>query len=330
MVTKTDLAAAALLAAGCSFDVPPVGPPLTRTYDYAVSVMAVDPGADPAVAHTGFNLDAHFSTSTSPSPCGPADFTSALDLDQNLDGCSPGAARCAGGVDNQLPALLAAARGAGATDVAAALASAVQDGRVVLLLRVEDVDGALGPTLDDEDVTVKVFRGRPLTPASRCAALYADEAPFAVDTSSLTDPDDLDTARVMWSGRIVRGRLRITEASTALSIPLSATGAAPALVLNGPYLRADLLPARGSRGNLGGAMLRAECGAFLGPTFVTPTVAAALCAARIDLTTQSSCVAPRGAVSLGLSFALTRAAIAEAAVTGPQSGMCGTLAVGAE
>src|SRR5438105_14614295 len=76
---------------------------INGTYDFVFSALTIDPNDGSPAA--GFNLDGFFSSSGDPAACGVADRQSDLDLDQNLGGCSPGAA-CQGGVDNQLPGIV--------------------------------------------------------------------------------------------------------------------------------------------------------------------------------------------------------------------------------
>ena len=123
--------------------------------------MAPDPRTH-AAGVAGFNVDGRFSgpAGAAPADCAHGDFFSTTDADQNIGTCSGGVARgglaCTGGVDNQLPELIAVLSGFG-TDVRREYADQLQRGRLTLLVRVTGVDGTPGPSLNDSDVVVTAY-----------------------------------------------------------------------------------------------------------------------------------------------------------------------------
>ncbi len=320
-----------------------VGP----TYDFVLTRFVID-GDKAAMAphpatHTqglaGFNLDGRFTGSAArdPEECLHGDFFSELDPDQNMGTCAPGAARggsaCTGGVDNQLPEIADTVSGFG-INVRESIAELLATGQTVILVRVSGVDGTPGPTLNDEQVTVRVYPvGRPMF--SDCARIGTPGLEYAVDDASLAAPGDFARARFRFNGRIVAGRLVTspTGATAApdfgIELPLG-TVVAP-LSLYRTQLRFDLTMDRASRGNLGGsAPLREVVDAIVPslPAGISPSIVNTVVQSFVDIQDPSGdpsgCRAPNGSIGMGMGFTGVRATIATTTVRGPQPGRCGS------
>jgi hypothetical protein len=320
-----------------------VGP----TYDFVLTQFVIDgdkvgTAPHPAI-HTqgvaGFNLDGRFTGATArdPEECQHGDFFSALDADQNMGTCTPGAMRggsaCTGGVDNQLPEIADTVNGFG-INVRNSIAELLSTGQTVILVRVSGVDGALGPTLNDDQVTVRVYPvGRPMF--SDCARIGTPGLEYAVDDASLAAPGDFARARYRFNGRIVAGRLiTAPTGSTAapdfgIDLPLG-TAVAP-LSLYRTQLRFDLTMDRANRGNLGGsAPLREVVDAIVPalPSGISPAIVTTVVQSFVDIQdpagSPTGCRAPNGSIGMGLGFAGVRATIVPMTVRGPQPGRCGS------
>lgn len=327
---------------------PDRSPPLPRTFTYVISSITLDEARtgsslNPAVEKwgvTGFNLDGLTSTpadvSTRDTACFHADYFSALDPDQNLgvciEGFERGGADCSGGVDNQLPEL-ARILGGFHTDLRASLNNDLHSGLVAILVRVSEVDGTPGPTLNDNSVRVHVYPiARPMF--ANCVLMGTPGQAFAVDDASLRTPGDIDSARLFYEGSIANGRLRVTRPTDPSRAPfllrLPVMGEALQLPLLATEIRFDLLPDRGTRGNLGGYVrlesLAASFSAHLPagiPSATVQSVFQSLVDVQDPAGSPAGCVAPNGGVSVGFGFDAVRAILAPETVHRPQAGMCG-------
>ncbi len=290
----------------------------------------------------GFNLDGRTSgpLGGAPADCAHGDFFSALDPDQDLGSCAPGLARggpaCVGGVDNQLPELASVFSGFG-TDLRASMRDDVAQGRTAIVLRVTGVNGVPGPALDDPAVGVQVYPvARPLF--ASCASIGAPGLPYAVDDASLTTPGDLSSARLSYTGRIVRGRLLVDPPSdpTRAAFPLPVTIMASPLTfpLQAAQVRLSMTPDRATGGNLGGYMSLAALVAQIRPLLpagIPPATVTTVLQSMVDVQLPAGdpmgCFAPNGGISVGLGFSAARAALSATTVRGPMTGACGGPAV---
>ncbi len=310
--------------------VPPADP---RTYDFVIHRFVVDQYAEPPSTRGfyGFNLDGRFSpsiTSTQAAQdCSHGDYVSTVDPDQNRDGCTGGSG-CQGGVDNQYAnvAQLFEQFHQG-TNVGACPGQRSSRGRGLILLRVADVDGTLGPDLDDPAVTVSLYPdARPLF--AECASIGQPRQPYAIDNRHLTTAGDPGSARLRFTGSIVRGRLRV--AATATSALPFALGFGGTSHLRAPQLRVSLTETSGTLGNLGGYIDQTEL-------IETITTVPALMQLRdalapliqgfADMATparngERSCDNPAGGIGIGVGFEAVRALVL-ATTSGPVPGMCG-------
>jgi hypothetical protein len=336
-------------------DVPPVGTPdaAAQTYDYVITRLLVDEGAEPGVttrAFFGFNLDHRFSPSRTASQaaddCSHGDYFSALDPDQNAGTCTAGAAGggagCQGGVDNQLPNVAQTIMQFQASlNVQSMLDDAITSGRLLILLRVSGVNGVPGPTLNDPAVSVSVFPYAWATFAD-CAGILTPGRSYAVDNRSLLTSGDLDSARFRYPASIVNGRLRI-DASAAGDATSTFAIQPPALPLFGPgatafpafsffrtQLRVGLAETASTDGNLGGFMRQGD---LVDALTTVPALmqfrdaAGPLVQGFVDVATGAAparCDAPQGGIGVGFGFHTLRATIAPAPVTGPSAGTCGS------
>ena len=329
-------------------DLPPASAPdaAAQTYDYVLNRLIVDEGAEPGIttrAFYGFNLDGRFSpsrsTSQEPADCSHGDYFSTVDPDQNMGSCTMGTvgggAGCQGGVDNQFPVIVQTLMQFQASlNVQASLNADLNAGRGLMLIRLSGVNGALGPTLNDPAVTVQVYPY--VWPAfTDCARVGRRDQIYAVDDRSLTIPNDLDSARVQFAGRIVNGRLRVTPppvGATApdLVLPVSLLGTALRLGLYQSRLHFTPGETDATLGNLGGYMRQGE---FIDAITAHPSLSAFRDAAGpliqgfVDVATgapTASCAAPQGGIGVGLGFSATRAVILSTTVSTVPVGVCGS------
>ena len=342
------------LLAGCGDDAtggtgtPTPGP--AQTFDYVINSITVDQAngmaPNPATATAGvagFDLDNLKSTPADAmmrgtAACSHADFFSTLDSDQNTGTCAAGAARggasCQGGVDNQLPEIAATVQGFG-TDIRATLTEQLQQGKVAILVRVANVNGTPGPSLNDSAVDVYLYPiGRPMF--ASCSNIGMVGQNYAVDSSSLMGGNDLiANAQYHYTGSIVNGRLRIappagsTTANFTFNLPVM--GMNIPLALFKTQLRVDMTADRGANGNLGGYAQLAPLASMLGallPAGIPISTVQTVLQSLVDIQDPSGnamgCTAPNGGISLGLGFTTVRANIQAAPVTGAQMGMCGS------
>lgn len=327
---------------------------MAQTFDYVVTQLSVDGNQTPSATSRpvfGFNLDNTRSPVTRPPEgaphCAHGDFPSALDTDQNGDAngrpCAPGSAGCQPGVDNQLPAVVdALGQFMAGLDVGALLNEQINQGKITLLVRVSDVNGALGPTLCDDNVTIRMYLGYPLF--SSCANVQMPNQMYAISASSLTNPMDPTSAMLQFRGQIVNGRLRVIPAAgmadrPSLSIPLPISGVQGlSLDLYNTQVRVTMnADGSGSDGNLGGFILKRDLLTALGrvPQLMPFLAAAApLLDGFVDIATPlggmgALCTGmgtggrEEGGIGLGLGFRTVRAQIANMVLADRMSGTCG-------
>lgn len=296
-----------------------------RTYDFAITTLAIDGNTSATMPHTGFNVDGRYSPATmqQPADCDHRDYFSAIDPDQNEMGCTGGTATCKGGVDNQLPELAGAAMML--IDIRAALTTAVSSGSVALLVRVENVNDLQ----NDSAVNVTIYQGHPMF--ASCSNIGMPNQPYAIDGMSSFMPGTT-TPRYSFPGSIVNGRLRLSPASAGgtgnvFQLPLpSIMGVSLTLNLYNTSIRVGVTETGGTNGNLGGYVLRSDLLTALGnipQAAMYRTIIEGLINGLVDVQTMSSCDAPNGGIGMGLGFTLTNATIQAAPVTGGQPGMCG-------
>lgn len=338
-------------------DVPAVEPdvPPTRStvYEYVITGVALDNLQMPNGTRgmSGFNLDGRYSPQRTRDlqefDCDHGDFFSALDPDQNMvggactEGASAGGATCHGGVDNQFPELVTTFNGLlpSRVDLAANYRDRIRAGRWSVALRVEGVDGAPGPSLDDPDVTLRVYPvAHPLF--ADCARIGTAGQRYAVDASTVRAAGDLTSARLSFPARIVGGRL-LVDAPTrmasapdfALSVPWS-DGEPAQFPLYNTQLRFDLVGGVGTRGNLGGFMLLRDLLRLVSTLPSLPidaTTLQGIFAGFVDVATPigadtASCGGRgsiEGGIGIGVGFEVTRVTLASTAVTGAPAGQCG-------
>lgn len=315
------------------------GPP--QTFDYVLNTITIDGTAekgdlDPATytrGVSGFNLDGRFSgpQGADPADCSHGDFFSTLDSDQNMGTCTAGTARggasCTGGVDNQLPAIAAAIGGFG-TDIRAAITEQLTQGKLSILLRVSNVNGTPGPSLNDDSVNVSVFTiARPMF--ASCGMINTPGQSYAIDTAA---------QELTFTGRIVNGRLIINPAAASgmpnFTFTLPIMNMNLALGLYQTQLRASLTADNGTGGNLGGYIPLRTLTTTLAPLLpagipeaTVRTVLNSLVDVQFPAGNAMGCSDPNGAIALGFSFTTVRANVQAARVTGAQAGMCGTSAM---
>jgi len=312
------------------------------TYDYVINRLLLDEGAEPPAMRPfyGFNLDGRNSPSTTAQQqavdCSHGDYFSVVDADQNMGTCAAGSAGggmgCRGGVDNQLPNVAQTIQQfQPSLDVQGTLNEQVTEGRFLIVVRVTDVNGTLGPTLNDPSVNVLVY---PYAFANfaNCANIQMPNQSYTIDNRSLTAAGDLSTARLRFTGSIVNGRLRVAPPAASgantpnFSIPLSLMGMTLNLDLFQTQLRFNL--ADGSMGNLGGYLKQTTLITALTtiPALMQFRDAAApLIQGFVDIATGTpvSCDNPEGGIGVGLGFTtrpITLTAMGAAAGT---AGNCG-------
>jgi hypothetical protein len=327
---------------------------MATTYEYVITSLTVDGNQTPSATARpvfGFNLDNQRSPVTRPPEgaphCAHGDYTSMLDTDQNGDAngraCAPGSAGCTGGVDNQLPAVVdALGQFMAGLDVGALLSTQINEGGLILLARVSDVNGTLGPTLCDDSVTIRLYIGYPLF--SNCANVQMPDQMYAIAASSVMNPMDPNSALIQFQGRIVNGRLRVIPSAgmadrPSLSIPLPISGVQGLnLDLYNTQLRITMnADGSGSDGNLGGFILKRDLLTALGrvPQLMPFLAAAApLLDGFVDVATPlggagALCTGmgaggrEEGGIGLGLGFRTVRATIAPMVLANRMTGTCG-------
>lgn len=294
----------------------------------------------------GFDLDGVSSFGRLPAPlppphCGHGDYASARDDDQNRDArgrpCRALSEACLGGVDNSLPALVdSLAQLHEGVDPSRDLNEMVFRGLYAMVIRVDGVDGEPSATLCDPSVTVRVYRGVPLTPS--CAPAGTPGLRYAIDAASLLDPSDPSSARFSFPGAIVDGRVRVSPRRTAdpsptLALPFPLAGHAATLNLYNAVLRFDVVPpALGADGNLGGIVRDLDVVAAVNflPFFRTnagwlvPTVSMFMDIAWPLGSPRATCSfeCGGGAMSVGLGFRTARTELTDDVMPAPPAEHC--------
>ncbi len=354
-LSRTLIASSILALAGCGDTTTNTGGDgggmqatgMPRTLTYVINRITVDQGAggnapNPAM-HTsgvaGFDLDGRKTGPMAGMPvdCAHGDFFSTTDPDQNMGTCAAGMARggagCNGGVDNQLPEIAQTVGGFG-TDIRMTLTEQVNTGRVAIMVRVLDVNGDPGPSLNDSSVTVKVYPvTRPMF--ANCMQINTPGNRYAIDTASLRmGSTNIEDALITFQGSIVNGRLRVTPpaagGSPNFTFNLPISNMTIPLNLYQTQLRVTMGADTGTDGNLGGyvplrdltTMLASLLPAGIPPATVQ-TVLMSLVDIQLPMGNAMGCTAPNGGISLGLGFTTVRAEAAAMPVTGAQMGMCG-------
>lgn len=314
-------------------------------HDWVISRLIVDDGQDPpgTRGYHGFDLDDRFSSSTTPMQtpldCNHGDFFSTLDPDQNMGSCSTGSrgggSGCRGGVDNQLPMVAQVMQQLSVLlDLQRMYDDGIASGALAYLLRVEGVNGTLGPLLNDPSVTVRVYP-RAWPAFADCSRIAAPGQTWQVDDRDLAAAGDLSSAVLTFHGCIVDGRLRVEPrdaTGSGLPLPLFARGTSVRTVdLLRSTFRVNLSGVdRNDGGNLGGWVR--ECDMFDALTSV-PDVApfeesiGYLVNEFVDVATTAgdaglSCTRPEGGISVGVGFEMVRAVIAPTTTAGRPAGTC--------
>lgn len=332
-------------------DVPQTG---GMTYDYVISALSLDMDQMPNGTRgmAGFNLDGRYSPvrmrDLVDQDCNHGDFFSTLDPDQNMAGgaCAAGTASggtaCHGGVDNQLPSIVTTINGLlmNRFDVPALLGEQISGGSLNIILRIEGVNGTLGPNLNDPSVTLRVYPFAHPT-FTNCANIGMPGQMYAIDNRSLNTPNDLSSAKLTYQGSIVNGRLQVTppmgmNAMPNFSIPLPPImGANLQLDLYNTQMRFSLESAdTGSGGNLGGFILLRDLSRaismFQGLP-IDPTTIQNILTGFVDVATPvggatASCGGPgsdQGGIGVGLGFVSKRVVLAPMSVAAAADGTCG-------
>ncbi len=311
-----------------------VPPPIAL--DLVISVWAAnadrEPGAPRAVY--GFNLDNRFSSWTPgaqvPPDCAHGDHFSTLDPDQNqgtcVEGVPGGGSLCRGGVDNQFPVIVGAvANFLPESDPISLTNRRRITGRSLYALRVRDINGTPGPTLDDRSVEADLVRVWAAFPD--CALLGSRDQPFALST----EPP------LRMTGSVVRGRLRLrlAEGSGTGEFPVPGIGDdVLTMPMRGVVLRVGLTPEGiAGDGNLGGYVRRSALLELATPVPGGPRGGPDLnqfLTTLLDLATPiglpvATCSAPEGAMGVGLGFGVARIRILPAPpIDRPAPGHCGS------
>lgn len=317
------------------------GPGLT--YDYVITRMVVDPGAEPPSnrGFYGFDLDGRRSPSTTAqqiaADCSHGDYFSTLDPDQNEGTCVAGAPRgggnCRGGVDNQIANVHETMRQF-STRIPSedeVLRAEIAAGRYAVIVRVTGVHGVPGPSFDDPSVTLRVY---PVAwPAfAGCEGTQRARQTYAIDDRSLRVAGDVDQPAVEIAGCIVRGRFRARDvlaigAPTPMVLPVMADTRLP---LRDLTLRFDLGLDELTNGNLGATVAQSELATALGASEVFGTLGRSLLPlvqGFVDVPVRvggaSTCDQPSSMIGVGAGFTALRAVVARSTVSGPIPGACG-------
>jgi len=354
-ILATALSALALGAIGCGSDTDstPMGDGGTttdtgggaaQTFDYVITRLSLDSSAMvPNRGSHGYNIDSRFSPRTGGMPldCDKADAFSPIDADQNMGTCMAGTANggagCQGGVDNQLPEIVETVGGlvGGGMDIGALLQEQISSGSLAVIVRVEGVNGTPGPTLNDPEVTVKLYPfAHPMF--ASCANIGMPNQPYQIDPRSV-EGNDISRARFTYSGRIVNGRLQVTTNDAtrpgfSLGIPVQDT----TINLNLFSVQVRVNMVDGSGGNLGGMVLRSDLAATLAmpgllPAGITPETVNGLLGGFVDIATDpmnrpgmGSCdMGNAGGIGAGLGFETRPATIMPMLGARPMTGTCG-------
>lgn len=319
-----------------------------RTLTYVINTLTVDETpADEAAPVAGFNLDGlHSSEERSvpmSHPCLKFDSPSRTDQDQNCPtamvnmmtgrcgsmtaSCAPGAG-CAGGVDNQLPAILDAIGAAASMQfpngLRPELSNQVRQNKISLIVRITGVNDLMA----DDSVTVKVYTAYP-TFTTGCDMVAADRE-YTIAADALNTATDIESAKISFPGRIVGGRLSVT-APGMFPLPLpEIMGARVALTLTGAQLRANITETGGTAGNLGGSFNGTQLLTaiqMIAPDFSMQAVS--IIGGFVDIERDGVCanrmaMPPRfGDIGVGLAFTLTSARVTATSAATRPAGACG-------
>jgi hypothetical protein len=322
-----------------------------RSYDYVINHLLLDEGGEPGEVTRpfyGFNLDGRNSPSSTArqqaNDCSHGDYFSVTDPDQNTGTCAAGSAAggtaCVGGVDNQLPNIAQTIMQFQASlNVQSTLNDQVDSGKFLIIVRVSDVNGTLGPTLNDPAVHVSVYPFAYATFAN-CANIQMPNQMYQIDNRSLTTAGDLRTARLQFEGSIVNGRLRVNPpapnpTSPNFAIPLAIMGMNLQLNLFSTQLRVTLGATDGTAGNLGGYLRQGD---LIDALTTIPALmqfrdaAGPLIQGFVDIATGTppSCDAPQGGIGVGLGFSTKIATVSPTTVSAAPSGVCGGAGSGSD
>ncbi|MBL8678432.1 MAG: hypothetical protein JNK05_04670 [Myxococcales bacterium] len=319
-----------------------------RTLTYVINSLTVDETpADEAAPVAGFNLDGLHSSEerTVPMshPCLKFDSPSRTDQDQNCPvamvnamtgrcgsmtaSCAPGAG-CAGGVDNQLPAILDAIGAAASMQfpmgLRPELSNQVRQNRISLIVRVTGVNDLT----NDDSVTVKVYTAFP-TFTTGCDMVAADRE-YSIAADALNTPTDIESAKISFPGRITAGRLTVT-APGMFPLPLpEIMGARISLTLTGAQLRASITETGGTAGNLGGSFNGSQLLTaiqMIAPDFAMQ--AESIIGGFVDIEVGGICSrrmpppAMFGNIGVGLAFTLATARVTPMSAASRPAGACG-------
>jgi hypothetical protein len=297
-------------------------------YWFVAHSLAIDPTGSSGFA--GFDLDNRCTTEGAKTGCGAGDVVSDLDLDQNVGGCS--GTNCQGCVDNAVPVIADVLSASEQRNMRSILTDAVNNGRAVWLVRLVAVESLQ----NDSRILLALYRGYSVD--ATCSALFTGSGQFVVSNSSLWIAGNVNYPKWFGEGSIVNGRFDIRFGSNgAAQSPTGAvvwsefTNTPEALTLTTYQLRlrAQLNPS-GLSANAGNAgtwaiaddFREAICRAFPQARGsidgIVPLAA--------DLPYHGQCGGlfgePRGAIGLGLRYALAAATITGTVSTPPVSG-CG-------
>lgn len=316
-----------------------------ETYDYVINRWMVDEGAEPPASRGffGLNIDNRSSLSRtaqqSVEDCSHGDYFSTLDPDQNVGTCRgstyEGGHGCRGGVDNQLANIVAVIRQfTGNLPLGDVLLNGeIAAGRYAVLLRVAGVHGAPDASLNDPDVTLRVYPVAWPT-FERCEGVQSPRQTYAIDDRSLRAAGDIDRPVVEIPGCIVRGRFRprevsATGATTPMVLPLLSDARVP---LHDLAMRFDLGVDGARGGNLGGTMLQSEVASSVVAAsallrvrdYVPGTALGFVDIPAVGEIGPAACERPTSMISVGLGFTALRANIQPTTVSGPIPGACGS------
>lgn len=313
-----------------------------QTFTYAVSEMTVDAFPEDRAPIAGFDLDGRFNTELDESACGMVDIRSPLECENN---CSPSlvsrdgvcaragceGADCRGGVDNNLPILVALlgalrSRDFAYQDVRPFIERAYRTGQAALVVQVSGVDDIT----QDDLVAVRVIRVVPAyvaLPASACNAALLDQR-YAVASRAVVNGDPTRPIVRDGVGRIHRGVLR-ARFNGEIHVPFIDGG--PSIrdwPIESAQFAINLTQEGGTAGNLGGAITVQT----LLPSFGTmpePDQIGRFLGSIADLPDSTGtcvrfggCVEIFGRISIGVHFSLVRAVLEPRVLDAPPIGAC--------
>lgn len=321
----------------------PLGP---QTYDYVINHILFDEGAEPGVttrAFYGFNIDGRYSPSTTAQQqavdASHGDYFSTVDPDQNTGTCMAGfpggGQRCRGGVDNQLPNVVQTIQQFRASlNVQELTNNAINSGHGIIAIRLTDVDGRLGPTLNDPEINAYVYHVYPAF--VNCENIQQGNQIYTVDNDSLEIPNDITSARFHFNGRIDHGRVIINSVRNQerpnfpLSIfDFSLMGMPINLPLYNAQFRFNPGETEATGGNLGGYIRQTD---FITALTTIPALvkfrdaAVPLIQGFVDIPTgypSASADAPNGGIGIGMGFSMKIAQLTQVTTDVAPYGVCG-------